>query len=178
MEMLVVISIIGLLGGIILTSFIGVKKLARDSKRVADLRQLNSAIQFYINDNGHAPYLGSYNCQASNSDDGSCRSVSMVQTDMWDNLKTELTPYLNKLPSDPCGVSCNVNNRWATYFYKPPASIKNYCISSGCTLTDAELNNNYSIHAGVMEVADTDYTSLYKGTPTFGYKTFNFGTSF
>lgn len=175
MEMLVVISIIALLSSIILTSYIGVRKLARDSRRIADLRQMNSAIQFYINDNGHAPYLGTYNCQASNSSTNDCYAT-ITQSGQWGELATELRPYLAQLPVDPCGEACNESRRYAAYYYKSPANLANYC--GGCGLTESELNSMYSIFAEVMEVADTDYTSFFKGVPTFGYKTHNFGTSF
>lgn len=181
MEMLVVVAIIGLLSGIVLTTFTGVRKLARDAKRTADLRQLNSAIEFYINDNGHAPYVGALNCNSTNTDPGGC-VTSVNKPTQWAALQAELQPYLTKLPTDPCGQSCNTGDgssgRWAMIYYNPPATVASLCQNYGCPLTNAQLNGHYAVFAGVMEVADTDYTSTYKGVPTFGFKTYSIGNSF
>ena len=50
-ELLVVISIIGILSSIVAISFIGARKDARNAKREADIRQIMTAMEFYLNDN-------------------------------------------------------------------------------------------------------------------------------
>jgi general secretion pathway protein G len=54
-ELLVVIAIIGILMAIVTTSFSGAKQKARDSKRVADLKNIQLALALYYNDNGMYP---------------------------------------------------------------------------------------------------------------------------
>ncbi|HNT30695.1 MAG TPA: type II secretion system protein, partial [bacterium] len=56
-ELLVVVAIIGMLSVIVMTSLSNVRKKSRDAKRKSDIQAINTAIQLYIDDNGHAPYL-------------------------------------------------------------------------------------------------------------------------
>ena len=51
-ELLVVIAIIGVLSGIVLVSLGGARQSARDARRQADMRAINSAMELYYNDNG------------------------------------------------------------------------------------------------------------------------------
>lgn len=57
-ELLVVISIIGLLSSIVLTSVNSARAKARDARRIADLKQIQTALEFYYDTNGQYP-LGS-----------------------------------------------------------------------------------------------------------------------
>jgi type II secretory pathway pseudopilin PulG len=51
---LVVIAIIGLLASVVLLALNGARAKARDAKRIADIRQLASAMELYFNDvNGY-----------------------------------------------------------------------------------------------------------------------------
>ncbi len=49
-ELLVVIGIIGLLASVVLTSLSSARKKSRDAKRVADMKQLATAMELYFND--------------------------------------------------------------------------------------------------------------------------------
>lgn len=50
-ELLVVIAIIGLLASVVLLALNSARAKARDAKRVADLRQFQTAMELYANDN-------------------------------------------------------------------------------------------------------------------------------
>lgn len=172
-ELLVVIAIMGLLATIVMTSLNGARKKGRDTRRIADLRQFNTAIQFYITDYGHAPYVGAFNCSASNPDP-SC-GFSEVQTDRWDILKTELTPYMSKLPKDPCGINCynagaGIHGYYA-YVYWSPSTISQW--SGGVSS-----NSDYAVFAENMEVASSIWNITYKTVPTFGFINHSMGNSF
>jgi prepilin-type N-terminal cleavage/methylation domain-containing protein len=54
-EMLVVVAIIGLLSSIILVGLGDVRKDARDTRRIADIRQLQNALEIYYSTNNSYP---------------------------------------------------------------------------------------------------------------------------
>lgn len=97
-ELLVVISIIGLLASIVLVALNGARVKARDAKRVADLRQIVTALELYNNDNGYYPSVPcGWDCNGY--------AYSFDST-TWTALQTALAPYLNKLPVDPVNSAC------------------------------------------------------------------------
>jgi prepilin-type N-terminal cleavage/methylation domain-containing protein len=51
-ELLVVISVIGLLASVLLVSINGARVKARDTKRVADISQIQKAMELYYANNG------------------------------------------------------------------------------------------------------------------------------
>ena len=57
-ELLVVISIIGVLASVVLTSVNSARIKARDARRIADLNQIKTALEFYYDDNGYYPGVG------------------------------------------------------------------------------------------------------------------------
>jgi type II secretion system protein G len=92
-ELLVVISIIGLLASVVLISLNSARTKARDTRRKADARQFQTALELYYNDNNQYPASGGAtapNGGWSNSNDSS-----------WATLQTALAPYMSKLPTDP-----------------------------------------------------------------------------
>ncbi len=54
-ELLVVIAIIGLLASVVLLALGSARSKSRDAKRVADVRQIVSALELYYNDNNGYP---------------------------------------------------------------------------------------------------------------------------
>jgi len=57
LELLVVIGIIGLLVSIIVVNLTGTRRRARDTKRIADIRQLQTAAEDYYGKNGKYPAI-------------------------------------------------------------------------------------------------------------------------
>ena len=106
-ELLVVISIIGLLASVVLVSLQSARKKARTAKRVSDMRQIQTALELYYNDNGSYP---------NPSPSGNWRS----ECSAWggytsDQVITGLVPtYLQKFPSDP---SMDKANSTSCYLY-------------------------------------------------------------
>ena len=58
-ELLVVIAIIGLLASVVLLALNSARAKSRDAKRLADVRQLASAMELYFNDKNTYPTTGS-----------------------------------------------------------------------------------------------------------------------
>lgn len=90
-ELLVVIAIIGLLATIVLVSLNTARAKARDANRIADLKQIQLAVEMYYDDNGSYPnrhaYTTTSNCGSS-----------------WCNLENDLSAYISSLPRDPRGL--------------------------------------------------------------------------
>lgn len=85
-ELLIVVAIIGVLATLLMSNFIGVRQRARDAQRKADLRQMQSALEFYRSD------LGTYPVSLS-----SCGSIFQGGS--------PANTYMQKLPCDPLGAS-------------------------------------------------------------------------
>lgn len=113
-ELLIVIAIIGILSSIAVVSVGNVRRLARDSKRLADMRQLQTALEMYFNESNAYPLgdkidgpiiLGSDNYVALCNDAGfkgfstigGCNGVTM---------------YLSKVSANPVPGGAN-------YVYTP-----------------------------------------------------------
>jgi len=122
-ELLVVISIIGLLASVVLVSLNSARLKARDAKRIADLRQLATAMELYVNDNGQYPTVT-----------GSASVGAFVAS--W-ATSTLSSAYVSKMPNDPL----NVTGQYGYYYavgYKPTSncsyiltgSLSNYILST------------------------------------------------
>jgi type II secretion system protein G len=100
-ELLVVVAIIGMLASIVLSSLSSARGKARDTKRVATLKQLSTALQLYaINNNGNYPVSGGWTSQCVGW--GSVAPNSVIPG---------LVPaYVSSMPADPAmNVSTNAN---------------------------------------------------------------------
>jgi prepilin-type N-terminal cleavage/methylation domain-containing protein len=150
-ELLTVVAIIALLASLVLVALHNAQKKGRDAKRLADLKQVDTAIQEYVQDNGHAPYLGVNNCSAANV--SSCMAYD-YDSGTWGGLATDLSPYVKALPHDPCGQKCG-GDGWFSYAYKPPANMAQMCQSQSCGLNTERLNYMYAIYAETMEITGT-----------------------
>ncbi len=91
-ELLVVVAIIGLLSSVVLVSLNSARKKARNAKRVADIHQIQSALELYYLDNNSYPNNGL--TWANECSDGGSLSPSAVIPGLVPN-------YMAKFPSDP-----------------------------------------------------------------------------
>ncbi len=98
-ELLVVITIIGMLSTIAIVSLNSSRVKARDTKRLADLKQISTALELYLGDNGHYPITTTFACL-------DCTSYinTPILTPAAANLTAAIAPYLAKAPVDPLGV--------------------------------------------------------------------------
>lgn len=94
-ELLIVIAIIALLATLVIVSLRSAQEKARDAKRVADVKQIQSAAELYYSDNNNYP---------------------APNPNTWAQLALDLDTYLSGLPVDP-------NNSATSYYgyYYPTA---------------------------------------------------------
>lgn len=101
MELLVVIAIIGILGTVILAALGEARAKARDSRRLADLREVEKAIELYYHDNGQYP-------STSSGWWGTCPSYGSHTTSGVNGWVPDLAPtHIPVLPTDPKPVGNN-----------------------------------------------------------------------
>ncbi len=105
-ELLVVISIIGLLSTIAVVSLNSSRSKARDTKRLADIRQIMLAMQLYRETNGQYPDPGALGCGGGST--GWYCLGQATGDNCWrggiagcTNLNAALQPYIAKIPDDP-----------------------------------------------------------------------------
>jgi type II secretion system protein G len=103
-ELLVVIAIIGMLSSVVLSSLNGARKKARDARRLADLKQLQTALELYYSDNVAYP-------------------ASATQANAATALTSLAPGYISTLPDDPLGGSYH-------YVYKTTSGGTFYCLGS------------------------------------------------
>lgn len=94
-ELLMVIAVIGLISTIVLVSVNTARKKARDAKRMADLNQLNIALEMYYEANGSYPN----------------RHYQSTQWGWLNRLGSDLSPYISAMPLDP------INNSTYRFYY-------------------------------------------------------------
>ncbi len=170
-ELLVVISIISLLSSIVLAGVSTARAKGRDGKRYEEVHQIDLAIQLYIANNGHAPYIQNHNCSAE-SNGGStynegCYAISNSgATDpakfAWDKFVLDIQPYMAKVPDDPCGTNCGSGASVLGYKYVAPSNMKYMCAQTSCGLSDGQLDQSYQMYAPL------ETQSIKTGTATFG----------
>jgi type II secretion system protein G len=121
-ELLVVIAIIGLLASIVLASLNSARKKSRDARRLADLKQLQNALELYANDNS-GNYPADANTIAAAGEDAAAATAN--------GLKDQLVAgtFIAAIPSDPLAGS----NTYKYKTYPAANTVKNattYCIGA------------------------------------------------
>lgn len=125
-EIMVVISIIGILSGLSL-GFVGtIQKNTRDAQRESDLRVLQSAIQqFYADQNYYPNDLRTQllNGSALTNPNGSKTYLSQTPKDP--NAPSTTYCYTSQLSSLSTGTSCASANSGMCHFYELCAELEN-----------------------------------------------------
>lgn len=157
-ELLVVVAIIGVIAAIVVLAINPTEMMrkARDARRYDDIKKIDIAIQTYIAENEHAPYLQDL-CGPENP------SMSCLTYDFalgWDVLAQDLSAYLGKLPTDPCGLKCyQQTGQYHAYYYYAPAYFKEECTwlypNPPCeTLDNNHYKTMYVLYANTFEYSN------------------------
>ncbi len=96
-ELLIVIAIIGLLATLAIISLTTAQRKARDTKRVADIKQLQNAVELYYSENAAYPVSSAYDVWADDGDEATN-----------DDFGEVIAPFITNIPIDPQNTSTNV----------------------------------------------------------------------
>jgi prepilin-type N-terminal cleavage/methylation domain-containing protein len=120
-ELLVVIAIIGLLSTVAVVSLNSARAKARDTKRIADIKQIMTAMNLYLNENGHYPDTGALGCAQGytwyclgHGTSGTCWQGIYHGCTALDNA---LAPYMAKIPDDPTNDTAYAGDAYAYFYY-------------------------------------------------------------
>ena len=106
-ELLVVIAIIGLIATLSVIALGNARSKSRDSKRVSDIKQVQTALELFFNDQGRYPTAVEWNT-------GSLYATGPFGT----------TTYIERIPTAPIGGSCSND-----YSYAPNSTGDDYTIN-------------------------------------------------
>ena len=129
-ELLVVISIIGILSSFAVVSLKNAREKARDAKRMADIRQVRTALSLYFDDNYEFPVCDPscvtgiadcYNGEALDACAGPTTNTSLKEALVDDPS----SPYMGEIPLDPLNET---NDPGETYYYGYDGYVDEYTL--------------------------------------------------
>jgi prepilin-type N-terminal cleavage/methylation domain-containing protein len=126
-ELLVVIAIIGLLATLSVVALNNARERARDSRRVSDIKQIQTALELYFNSTNGYPATASWD------------------TDL------ETAGFLNPVPEAPTPADCTNNDYAYTQYDGGSSYCLQYCLASdtgGLTAGDSMFATEMTIYAG------------------------------
>ncbi len=112
-ELLVVIAIIGLLSALSVLALGSARARARDAKRVADVKQIQTALEMYYNDMNDYPIVASLSPTSSSG------------------IYTPNGVYMRTIPAPPTvtdGAGCPSTQAWYTYTKSNSGATATYTI--------------------------------------------------
>lgn len=142
-ELLVVIAIIGILASIVLVSLGTARGRARDARRIAELAQIQKALEYYWSDFEEYPNSPEIDTSVGCSG-GGCTEENYPNGSDWASnsaIKTLVSGYLSQIPIDP------LNNSMYFYSYKFLPLGGTYMICARLEAT-GELYCLYSLEGG------------------------------
>lgn len=133
-ELLVVISIIGLLASIILASINTARAKARDARRIEDIRQIQNALELYYYDFKQYPTVAG---------DPTCVTPNWDCSYLGSPFLSALVPtYMSQIPMDPINATMGT----VTYTYQ-------YWRGSGASGTCLAGRNRYILAVRALETS-------------------------
>jgi prepilin-type N-terminal cleavage/methylation domain-containing protein len=108
-ELLVVVAIIGLLATLSIVSLNNARARARDARRVADIRQIQTALEFYYNDASSYP--------ATLVVGGTIATGSPLVT------------YMTAVPKNPTPIDGTLCGSWTEYIYSTTNAKTTYTLT-------------------------------------------------
>lgn len=112
-ELLVVITIIGLLSTLAVVALNSARQKARDSKRVADMKQLQTALELYFNDKSSYPLVvgdGEIGNITNPANGIACLGDAGWEADASTAVSCATPVYMGLAPRDPSGTASTPNN--------------------------------------------------------------------
>ncbi len=107
-ELLVVVAIIGLLATLSVLALGSARVRARDAKRLADIKTVQTALELYNNDQGGYPSAPAAGLLIG--DPAGAPSARVLTSAGWEAAPTGSTTYLPTAPDDPLGSQNYVYN--------------------------------------------------------------------
>lgn len=157
-ELLIVVAIIGLLATLAIVSLTSAQQRARDTKRVADVKALQVALELHWNENAAYPTI----------------TTTGGALDTWDELSTALDDFMSAAPVDPD----DDDGEFYTYLMEPTSSNQYYVgatlENSGHASLDQDIDGTvgaagwYSLTS--TDVLDTTDATLDCADPTYCLK--------
>jgi general secretion pathway protein G len=135
-EMLVVISIIGILAVLIAANLNSARSRARDAERKSDLKNMETALRLYYNDYGAYPANNSSYLMKA------CGASGVISCDWGSEWNVGNTIYMQTLPKDPLSsqyryrVGTSADGFTSTDDFTLQACLENASDSNGVATTD------------------------------------------
>ena len=117
-ELLIVIAIIGVLSSIVLASLNNARSRARDTKRIMEFKQIQTALELFYNQYGQYPVTAG----APTWDEHWRFFSTCLETGVGCGIATPgFQPLMSKVPQDPHDDPATLSDSDPTYYYAWPA---------------------------------------------------------
>ena len=154
-EIIVVVAIIGILATVVIISLSGAQAKARDSQRVSDIKQIQSAVEMYHEVNNKYPGKKDVPYQSNDVYNNVWWNGPSSSTTYDGQFLTDISNYINPLPQDPrCGNGkCSINELAYRYAWGVNLSnVNSYEIDAGMEVRKDLVSNDGGIRQGTTGV--------------------------